>query len=314
MRPERVRARRLTAIRLTAVLAVFLAAGIAAACGGSSGGPAPATSATTPSAGGATPAVTPTGAGTPTPAVSTPAGNVTVSAYFVRHVGIHDYVVCAHRTATATVATGKLAVTSLLAGPTATEKHAGFVSLVPAGTKLLGLKIAGGIATVDLSGAYAAGGGTLSMTARLAQVVYTLTQFPSVKGVLFKLNGAKIDLFGGEGIVIDAPQKRSDFEELTAPIFVDGPALGDTVHSPVRIFGTANVFEAQFTAQVLDKTGKVLAEKQITASSGTGTRGTFSALLSFVTTAGSGAIVVFDTSEQNGTVIDKVSIPVAFAH
>ena len=32
------------------------------------------------------------------------------------------------------------------------------------------------------------------MQTRLAQVVYTLTQFPTVKGVLFSLDGVPIDV------------------------------------------------------------------------------------------------------------------------
>ena len=80
---------------------------------------------------------------------------------------------------------------ALLGGPTARERGIGMSTDIPAGTALRGVAIAGGVATVDLSSAFAASGTTPSMTARLAQVVYTLTQFPSVgKGVLFKVDGA----------------------------------------------------------------------------------------------------------------------------
>ena len=58
----------------------------------------------------------------------------------------------------------------LLAGPTAQESAWGFTSEVPDGTSLLGISIEGGTARVDLSGEYDSGGGTLSMTMRLAQV------------------------------------------------------------------------------------------------------------------------------------------------
>ena len=37
------------------------------------------------------------------------------------------------------------------------------------------------------------------MQTRLAQVVYTLTQFPTVDGVVFSLDGEPIDVLGGEG-------------------------------------------------------------------------------------------------------------------
>ena len=56
-------------------------------------------------------------------------------------------------------------------------------SAIPAGTRLLGLSIAGQIATVDLSSEFESGGGATSVLGRLAQVVYTLTQFPTVTSV-----------------------------------------------------------------------------------------------------------------------------------
>ncbi len=51
------------------------------------------------------------------------------------------------------------------------------------------------------------------MQARLAQVVYTITQFPTVKGVVFSLDGEPIDVLGGEGIIIDQPLTRRDYAE-----------------------------------------------------------------------------------------------------
>jgi spore germination protein GerM len=52
------------------------------------------------------------------------------------------------------------------------------------------------------------------MDLRLAQVVYTLMQFPSVKAVNFSLDGKPVTVFGSEGIVLDHPQERSDYEDV----------------------------------------------------------------------------------------------------
>ena len=54
-------------------------------------------------------------------------------------------------------ATATAAVTALLAGPSAKERAAvpPIKTLIPAGTKLLGIQISGGLATVDLSADFA---------------------------------------------------------------------------------------------------------------------------------------------------------------
>ena len=65
-------------------------------------------------------------------------------------------------------------------------------SAIPAGTRLLGLTIKDGVATVDLSSEFESGGGSASATIRLGQVVYTLTQFPTVKSVVFQIDGRTV--------------------------------------------------------------------------------------------------------------------------
>ena len=68
----------------------------------------------------------------------------------------------------------------LLAGPNPLEARAGVTTVIPAGTRLLGLTISKGVATVDLSSEFESGGGSASMFARLAQVACTLDQFPTL--------------------------------------------------------------------------------------------------------------------------------------
>lgn len=104
------------------------------------------------------------------------------------------------------------ALRALLDGPTAAEQGDGLVNPIPEDTLLLGMVIEGGLATVDFSREYEAGGGSFGMLSRLAVVVYTLTQFPTVDAVSFRLDGEPVTVFGGEGIVVDPPVTRSDFE------------------------------------------------------------------------------------------------------
>jgi hypothetical protein len=187
------------------------------------------------------------------------------------------------------------AMKALLAGPSPAEVAAGIGTSVPAGTKLLGISIKKGVATVDLTSHYQSGGGSLSMKARLAQVVYTLTQFPTVRAVLFHLDGEPVNVFSGEGIVLDHPVGRADYKDLLPVIAVDKPAEGDRVTSPVRVSGSANVFEANVSVEVLDASGRVVGNTFTTATCGTGCRGTYAVPVAFeVDREQPGTIVVHD--------------------
>jgi hypothetical protein len=92
--------------------------------------------------------------------------------------------------ATREVATA--AVKALLAGPTGSERETGIRTEIPDGTRLNGITISKGHAVVDLSSEYEAGASSHSLQLRLAQVVYTLTQFPTVTKVRFLVDGTPV--------------------------------------------------------------------------------------------------------------------------
>jgi germination protein M len=212
-----------------------------------------------------------------------------------------------------TPAVGAEAMRALLDGPSAEEEDAGLTTAIPAGTRLLGLDVADGIATVDLSEEFASGGGSLSIQARAAQVVHTLTQFATVRSVAFRLEGEPVDALGGEGLVLFEPVDRGDFEQLAPQILVESPAVGDVVTSPLRILGTANTFEATFMVAVLDSAGRELGRDFVTATSGSGERGTFDKELplAFGGDAGfDGTLKVWEASAEDGSEIHVVEIPV----
>jgi germination protein M len=207
---------------------------------------------------------------------------------------------------------GTAAVEALLEGPESFEAEAGVQSAIPAGTQLLGLKIEDGIAFVDLTSEFESGGGSLSMTMRLAQVVCTLDQFPTVKGVLFKLDGEPVDVFSGEGIVLDHPVGCKDYEDVMPVILVTSPTAGQRVSSPVPVRGTANVFEANVTVRILDENGDEVGSTFTTATCGSGCRGDFLALVSYgLDEEQPGTIVVQDDDAAGtGTPPHQVRIPV----
>jgi germination protein M len=234
----------------------------------------------------------------------------TIKVYFSRN----EKICAATRIIPKTQQVGAAAMRALIQGPTAGEQKAGMVSNLPDGTTFLGLDVANGVATVDLSKEYESGGGSLSMFMRLAEVVFTLTQFPTVEGVNFKLDGEPIDVLGGEGIIIDHPMSRTDFEDQSPAILVESPTVLETVRSPVRVTGTANVFEAVFHVQIIDSGGIEILDQVVQATSGTGTRGTFDVTLKFSPDfeAGLGSLIVYYDSPKDGSKVVVDDIPVIF--
>jgi Sporulation and spore germination/Immunoglobulin-like domain of bacterial spore germination len=216
------------------------------------------------------------------------------------------------RTQETTPRIGTAAMESLLAGPNTQEQAAAVGSQIPAGTQLLGLNVDSGIATVDLTSEFESGGGSASMNMRIAQVVYTLTQFPTVKGILFKLDGQSVDVLGGEGVIVDQPVTRKNYRRLVPAILVESPQIGETIGNPVTVSGTANVFEANVTVDVVDANGEVVGSTFTTATCGTGCRGTFSVEVPYeVSSATRGLIIVHDDDAAGtGTFPHEVRIPV----
>jgi hypothetical protein len=206
------------------------------------------------------------------------------------------------------------AVRALLAGPSTLERSAGRRTAIPTGTVLRGLSVHGKTATVDLSGRFDDGGGSLSLQSRLAQVVFTVTQYPSIQQVSFALESKPVKVFGGEGLILDYPVNRADFEQLSPAVLVESPAIGDTVRSSLRVWGTANVFEARFQLRLTDPSGRTVADTPVQATSGTGTRGRFDVTIRYPgTQAGQGRLMAYYFSPKDGSPVTVARIPVTLA-
>ena len=298
-------ARLLPLLLITAAAVIVLGAALLAACGGSSGGSSPQPTATVTVT--ATPPETPAGSSSPSPSASPT--QTTVHLYFLRgeKLGVAERRV-KHTTMPATAS-----MKALLAGPTGAEQSAGLGTTIPAGTRLLGLTIDETTARVDLSGEFASGGGSLSMMARIAQVVYTLTRFPTVRSVEFLLDGEPIEALGGEGIVLAGGQRRADWREFEPPIFVESPGVGAVVASPFTLTGTASVFEGSFIARLVDSSGRRIVNTPVQASRGAPGRGRFAQEIAYSTSAARGTLIVYDQSMEDGSRQDEVRIPVTFA-
>ena len=221
-----------------------------------------------------------------------------------------EHVAPVRRAVPRTSAVARAALTALLHGPTAAERRAGYGSAIPTGTRLRGISTAHDTATIDLDRRFETGGGSLSMLLRVAQVVYCATQFESVHNVVFRLNGKPVQSIGGEGVIVAPRIGRANFEDQTPPILVEQPLPGDTVHLSIVVRGTANVFEAKLVVEIVSTRGIVLARKAISASAGTGTRGSFETAVRIHPTTGEVWVVIYAPSPKNGSPINTVRIRV----
>jgi hypothetical protein len=293
-------------------IAIVLFVAACAAGSGDLGGVA-----TPPPTGGSSPdvptAVPTAAAGSPVTAPDstpsgTPAGTTTVRAYFFlgsfsNNAGLAPV----ERDIPKTQAVGAASVAALLAGPIEPELAArpAMYTSIPEGTRLLGLQISNGVATVNLSSEFEAGGDSLSVAGRIAQVVYTLTQFPTVNGVRFEFDGIP-----PKGVFIGG-FTRAEYTAFLPAIFVDRPAWGGMLGAPARVTGVANVFEATFRISILDASGTVLVDQRAMASCGTGCWGTFDLTVPYhVANAQSGTLRVYDLSAKDGSRENITDYPV----
>jgi len=87
------------------------------------------------------------------------------------------------------------AIKKLLGGPTDAEMLNGYFTSIPVGSKLNSISIENGVAKVDFNATTESGGGSCSMSARVAQITQTLLQFPTIKSVKISIDGRTGDIF-----------------------------------------------------------------------------------------------------------------------
>ena len=259
------------------------------------------------------PEATPGSSGAVSSPAASPGGTTTIRVYFMLGSFTGDAgLVPVLRTIPKTQAVGAAAMAQLLAGPVAAELGArpAMYTAVPDGTRFLGLEISNGIAVVNLSGEFGAGGTSATLPQRYAQVVYTLTQFPTVKGVQFRIDGDASPAVV-TGATRSTPVARDAYEDLLPAIWVDRPAWGGALPSGSVVSGLANVFEAQFRLRVLDSGGRTVADMPVMATCGTGCWGTFAAKVNYTIAAAQwGTLRVFDPSPKDGSPTHVVDYPV----
>lgn len=147
----------------------------------------------------------------PSPSPSPPVIQQTAQVYWLKDAGNHLEVVpqplkVANNQPNAVLAA---AFNNLLLGATDPTLS----STIPAGTKLRSVLIENDGIHVDLSEEFTTGGGSASMTGRVAQVLYTATTLQPDAKVWIDVEGKPLEVLGGEGLELEQPMTRQNFEE-----------------------------------------------------------------------------------------------------
>jgi germination protein M len=172
----------------------------------------------------------------------------------------------------------------------------------PDGTRLRGIDVGAGTATVELSGSALGALAGRDRRWALQSLVHTLTQFPTVRRVLVLVRGR----------AVAGPLARDPAMPL-APIALAQPAAGALVKGDrLVVKGEASVYEGTVSLRLRDDQGNVMAQGHATAAEGAPGRGPFSGALSFTPPAASRSwtLEAFEVSAEDGRILYSVQLPV----
>ncbi len=208
----------------------------------------------------------------------------------------------------------RTAIETLLRGPDTLDEQMGMETAIGEGVTLLGLTIRDGRAIVDLSPEFeAVSYGTAGELAMVAQLVFTVTQFPTVDSVDIWIDGVERDYILSHGL--DAHDlTRENFYDQAPEILVEHPFAGQSVWAPFRVTGFSRTFESNVQWQ-LATDGEVIASGFTTANQpDVGRHGPFEFVVdlgdvdrSLLRTL---QLTVFETSAEDGSTINAHVVPV----
>jgi hypothetical protein len=111
----------------------------------------------------------------------------------------------------------------------------------------------------------------------------------------------------------EQPESPTDpGDPATGAITIEYPLAGATVPVPFVANGTANTFEAALTIDAVDGSGMQMCVRHLTATSGSGTRGTWQGMLAFPPEEDPLAVTMraYAFSARDGSMVDLVEFPV----
>jgi hypothetical protein len=249
--------------------------------------------------------------------VSAARGPIDVTVYYLHPAAGTRYLAPEqHEVPFASSATGVAtsAVTELLSG---TPRSLDTARPFPPETRLLGLGLNGGTATVNLS--REALGGASGDGYAVQALVWTATQVPQIKRVVVEVEGRSDGFLDGQplarllGVGTGGRELVRDRAARVAPILLAEPASGDAVEGDrVVVRGQARVAGGMVGLRLRDPSGQVVSQGYAALPSGAPGWPTFSGALTFLppSTPQLWTVEAFETSPTDGSVTYSVSVAV----
>jgi Immunoglobulin-like domain of bacterial spore germination/Sporulation and spore germination len=234
--------------------------------------------------------------------------------YYPRTVDGRQYLVPERHPVPGTRAVAAAAVNELLRGR---PMFPGSRRPFAAGTRLRGVRVDGGTATVDLSREVLRGRPGDAQRYPLQALVHTVTQFRTVKRVVVAVEGRTSGTVAGRSLaefwdVAPGEALVRDRTVRLAPISVVDPGPGTLVEGGrLVVRGHASVYEGTVSLRLRDGGGLVMAQGYTTAATAAPGRGPFSGALTFTAPAQPQrwTLEVFEVSAEDGSVVYWVHVP-----
>jgi len=158
-----------------------------------------------------------------------------------------------------------------------TAADADYTSPWPRGASVRGVRVEGGVATVDLAGAARNDVDAATARAAVQQLVWTVTAVTADRGT--QTQGVRV-LLGGERapqlwgrVDISGDLKRADANQTLARLWLISPQQGDTVDRRFTVHIAGSVPEATVILRVRSSAGAVVEQQPVTLNAGAPSRG-----------------------------------------
>lgn len=177
----------------------------------------------------------------------------------------------------------------------------GATRVLPPDTRVLGVEIRNGAATVDFTREILqANVGSAGEAMGIMSIVNTLTEFPGIEKVSFTIEGKiddrTMDWWGHVGLY-DQPFQRDVSMVYEPAIWISQPEPNQSVGAPMRVWGSALVNGDKIMIKLVDESGQVLANE--TAMVHPGIRSDFEVSLKYEAASGKGDLVVSGPDVRN---------------